>query len=131
MLIFGIFIMTDLHRIRIKLHGGIVTIVAFVDTAIMDALQIKEIGDELSDLIAEKGTKNMLLDFTNVKFLSSQMLGVMLSVHKTIIGRKGWFGVCGLKADLHKVFELTKLDSIFNFYDNEEKAITALAHKKL
>jgi anti-anti-sigma regulatory factor len=54
------------------------------------------------------------------------MLGVMLNVHKKIADRKGWLGICGLKKDLHKVFRLTKLDKVFNFYDDQDAALRAV-----
>lgn len=102
---------------------GRVVVVDFIDAALMDALQIQQIGAELYDLVDKQGHKHILLDFSNVKFLSSQTLGVMLNLHKKITDRKGWMGVCGLKKDLHKVFKLTKLDKVFKFYDSEDQAL--------
>lgn len=111
-------------RIMIQTIGR-VTIVDFIDAAIMDTLQIQQIASELYDLVDKQDRKQILLDFTNVKFLSSQTLGVMLNLHKKLTERKGWLGVCGLKEELHKVFKLTRLDKLFNFYEDEEQALRA------
>jgi len=105
---------------------GRVVVVDFIDAAIMDSLQIQQIAQELYNLVDEQANKYVLLDFSNVKFLSSQTLGVMLNLHKKLTARKGWLGICALKQDLHKIFKLTRLDKLFNFYENEEEALRAI-----
>jgi len=104
-------------------HLGRVVVVDFIDAAIMDAVQIQQIACELYDLVERQNQRYILLDFSNVKFLSSQMLGVMISLRTKVVQRKGWLGVCGLKKDLHKIFKLTKLDKLFNFYGSEDEAL--------
>ena len=85
--------------------------------------------DFVEGVLAEKSEEGAVISVGGLGFnlfLSSQTLGVMLNLHKKIGERKGWFGVCGLKQDLHKVFKLTRLDKLFNFYDNEEQALRAV-----
>jgi len=115
-------------RIMIKKVAE-VTIVDFIDAAIMDVLQIQQIGQELYELVDQQDRRYILLDFSNVKFLSSQTLGIMLNLHKKLAGRKGWMGVCGLKKDLHKIFKLTRLDRIFNFYETQQEALRTVRIK--
>lgn len=112
-------------RIMIQQFGK-VSVVDFIDAALMDAQQIQQIGSELISLVDDHDKRHVLLDFSGIKFLSSQMLGVMLNVHKKISDRKGWLGICGLKKDLHKVFKLTKLDKVFNFYSDQDEALRAV-----
>jgi len=109
-------------RIMVQRLGRVV-VVDFIDAAIMDSLQIQQIASELYDLIDNQDRRYILLDFSKIKFFSSQTLGVILNLHKKIAERKGWLGICGLKKDLHKVFKLTRLDKIFNFYDSEDQAL--------
>lgn len=117
--------MTVSSRIMIQKLGRVV-VVDFIDAAIMDTLQIQQIADDLYYLVDEQDQKYLLLDFSSVKFLSSQTLGVMLKLHKKLTDRKGWLGICGLKQDLHKIFKLTRLDKFFNFYESEEEALRAV-----
>lgn len=109
-------------RIMVQQIGRVV-VVDFIDAAIMDTLQIQQIADELYHLVDQQDRRYVLVDFSNVKFLSSQTLGVLLNLHKKITALKGWLGLCGLKKDLRKVFKITKLDTLFNFYENEEEAL--------
>jgi len=111
-------------RIMIRKIGK-VAVVDFIDAAIMDMQQIQQITEELDSLVDDQDSRYVLLDFSTVKFLSSQTLGMMLKLHKKLTDKKGWLGVCGLRKDLYKVFKLTKLDQLFNFYTNEQDALTA------
>jgi anti-anti-sigma factor len=105
---------------------GKVTVVDFIDSAITDAMQVQQITDELEDLIEDQDQKYLLLDFSAVKFLSSQTMGMMLTMHGTMIRKKGWLGICGLRKDLFKAFQLTKLDKMFQFYKTEQEALKAM-----
>ena len=111
-------------RIMVQ-HIGRVVVIDFLDAAIMDTLQIQQISEELYELVDKQDHKYILLDFSNVRFLSSQTLGALINLHKKLTARKGWFGICGLKRELHNIFELTQLDKIFNFYKNEPQALEA------
>jgi anti-sigma B factor antagonist len=100
-----------------------VTIVTFQDISILDALQIDEIGEELYELVDKKDRRKLILDFSNVKFLSSSALGVLITLHKKSAQIKGQVVLCSLRADLKKVFEITRLDRMFTFRPTEEEAL--------
>ncbi|MFA5863246.1 MAG: STAS domain-containing protein [Phycisphaerae bacterium] len=117
--------MTFSSRIIVKKIGK-VAVVDFVDAAIMDMQQIQQITEELENLVDHQDQKFLLLDFSSVKFLSSQVLGLMLKLHQNLSARNGWLGICGLRKDIHKIFRLTRLDQIFHFYDNEQSALEAV-----
>ena len=103
-----------------------VAVIDFIDSAIMDMQQIQQIAEELENLVDLQNQKYILLDFTSVKFLSSQTLGMILKLHSKLTNKKGWLGICGLHKDLYKIFRLTRLDKLFNFYDNEQQALKAV-----
>ncbi|KKL57020.1 hypothetical protein LCGC14_2239560, partial [marine sediment metagenome] len=73
--------------------------------------------------VDEQAQRKLLLDFSRVKFLSSAMLGVLISLQKRSAGIKGRVVICGLRPELHKVFKITRLDKLFDFYDNETEAL--------
>jgi anti-sigma B factor antagonist len=117
--------MTVSSRIMVQKIGK-VAVVDFIDAAIMDMQQIQQITDELVNLVDAQDEKYLLLDFSPVKFLSSQALGVLLKIHQKLAAKDGWLGICGLRKDLYKIFRLTRLDRIFNFYDGEQEALGAV-----
>ena len=64
--------MAQNRRLEIQ-EKGEVTIVRFVDRKILDDSNIQELGVELFHLVEEENRKNLLLEFTNVEFLSSAL----------------------------------------------------------
>jgi anti-sigma B factor antagonist len=100
-----------------------VTVVTFQDISILDALQIDEIGEELYELVEKKDRQKLILDFSNVKFLSSSALSVLITLHKKSVQIKGQVILCSLRDDLRKVFEITRLDRMFTFCPKLEDAL--------
>lgn len=117
--------MAVLSRTRIR-KAGKVAVVGFVDAAIMDMHQIQQISEELDHVVERRDVKFLLLDFSSVKFLSSQTLGALLKLHQRLTDKGGWLGLCGLRQDLYKIFRLTRLDRLFTFYADEAEALQSV-----
>lgn len=111
---------------RLLVQGiGDVTIINFQDASILDTLLIQKIAAELYGLVDEKAKRKIILDFTTVKYMASQTLGVLLTLQKKARTLKGRVVFCSLKPDLMKVFKITGLEKMFEFYDDETKALDA------
>ncbi len=102
-----------------------VTVVNLGDTALLDAQQIQQLADQLYQLIDKQDRRNLILDFSEVKLLSSSILGVLVTLRKKAEQAKGRLALCGLRKELLKVFRITKLHKLFEFYGNEEKALNS------
>ena len=105
---------------------GDVAVVEFVQPSIVDPIVIQRLGEELYGLVEEAGHRKLVVDFSNVRFLSSQTLGVLLTLRKRSDAVGGHVHISGMKPDLHKVFKITKLDSFFDFHDTREEAVAAM-----
>ena len=102
------------------------TIVNFRDVSILDGVAVEAIGKELYALVDQQAQRKIILDFTPVRFMSSSMIGVLLSLRKKAEEIKGKVVICGLRSELHKVFNIMKLENILTFADNEHKALSLL-----
>lgn len=104
-----------------------VTVVGFRDASILDALTIQRIGKELYDIVEAQGKKRVVLDFGDVRFLSSQALGVLLTLRKK--ADKAGASVClaRIRPELARVFKITNLDQLFKFHDSRDHAIASLS----
>jgi len=102
-----------------------VTVVNFRNTAILDGAAVDAAAEELYALVDQQAKRKIILDFSNVRFLSSTMLGVLIVLHKKICSIKGKFVICGLRGDLTRVFKITRLDKILTFAADEEKAMNS------
>jgi anti-anti-sigma factor len=100
-----------------------VTVVNFGDATILDSLHIERIGQELYELVDRFDRRQIVLDFSGVRFLSSQALAVLLTLRRKLESVKGRVVICGLRSDLREIFRITKLEKIFEFQPDEERAL--------
>ena len=56
----------------------------------------------------------MVLNFANVKFMTSAMLGLLVRVHKKVLERGGQIELRNMDSNIHKVFEITQLTKVFD-----------------
>jgi anti-anti-sigma factor len=74
----------------------------------------------------QKGVPNIVVDLSELNYVSSMGLGCVLAVLKAAQANKGSVALCSLKGLPKQVFELTKLTSLFPLYDNTDAALAAL-----
>ena len=81
---------------------------------------------ELKQKITEAldgGERKFLIDFTKTGYIDSSGLGVLVSLSRRIREADGDLRLAGLNDDLRTLFELTKLDTLFNIADTPAAAI--------
>src|SRR5205085_4979865 len=71
----------------------------------------------------ENGARKFLIDFTNTGYIDSSGLGVLVSLSKKIREQGGELRLANLNDDLKTLFELTKLDTLFQIADTRERAL--------
>ena len=114
------------RRRRLELEPiGDVTVVNFVDRKILDDQNIQVIGEQLFSLVDEQGLRKILLNFSNVEFLSSAALGKLITLNKKLQQVGGKLILCNIDAQIFEVFEITKLDRFFKIIKEEQAALQA------
>lgn len=73
----------------------------------------------------EAGERKFLIDFTETGYIDSSGLGVLVSLSKKIREVEGELRLAGLNDDLHTLFELTKLDTLFSIHETADQALAA------
>ena len=120
----------------LKIRGWIYQIAR---NTIIDHYRKKKIKSEDIDLIgnvdddfdagpAQKiadGLKEMVIDFENVKFFSSAVLGLLLDIRAKLKTYEGEVVISGINPQLYRVFKITNLDKIFRFFPDKQSAIRA------
>ncbi|MFP3947621.1 MAG: STAS domain-containing protein [Gemmatimonadota bacterium] len=71
----------------------------------------------------EDGARKVVVDFTDTGYIDSSGLGVLVSLSKKIREQGGELRLAGLNEDLRTLFELTKLDTLFEIADTREEAL--------
>jgi len=100
-----------------------VTVVSFQNTGVLDSSNIEGMGRSLMDLVTKQDQRKVVLDFSAVKFMSSQALGVLVQLKKAMDQVKGRVVIVGIRADLYKVFKITNLHKLFTFHDELDKGL--------
>ncbi len=114
--------MSQLLPIDVRTHDDI-TVVNFDGSAILDARAIERISGELFKLVEEQNRRKIVLDLSEVRFLSSSAMGMVLNLRTKALKDDGKLVICGLRAQLLKLFRITRTDKLFEFFDSEEKAL--------
>jgi anti-sigma B factor antagonist len=103
-----------------------VLIVLFRQPSISGIGEMEKIAETLQGLIQNHHTRKMVIDFSNVCFFSSQMLGLLVNIWRRMKDSEGTLLISGINPQLTRVFRITHLDKLFDFYDDPEAAVSAL-----
>ena len=102
---------------------GDVTVVNFIDKKILDEQNIQRIGEDLFSLVDELGRRKILLNFSNVEYLSSAALGKFITLNKKVQAASGKLILCHIEPNIYEVFEITKLNKLFNIQKDEQTGL--------
>ena len=91
--------------------------------SLCDAVSIENAGIYLRDLIIKKQPKKVIIDFRDVKFFSSQAIGMLVNTWKLMDSRQGKLVISGINPQLSRVFRITNLDKIFDFFPDRDTAL--------
>lgn len=116
--------MAEHRRIEVT-EVGDVAVVRFVDRKILDAANIQELGDELFSLVEQDKRDRILLNFTDVEFLSSAALNKLIIMDKKVKANGGKLKFCSLRPEILEVFVITRLNQLFEIKDDEGDALEA------
>jgi len=89
---------------------------------LLEGGDIRLLEESIMNLIDQGGRINLILDFRNVKFLSSAVLGLLIRIRKRIYDKQGQLRLCNINPRNYEVFEITGLISIFDIYTDLESA---------
>ncbi len=96
-------------------------IVSFVDVKILDDTRIQQISKELMDLAdrASSQKKKMVLDFQDVQFMSSAMLGRLILLNKKAKADMVDLRLSNIAPNVLEVFKITRLNKVFKIGDDD------------
>lgn len=103
------------------------TIVTLAEERILAEEEIRSLQEAIMSIIDESGRINMILDFQNVRFLSSAVLGLLIRISKRIYESDGQLRLCNIDRKIHEVFRITRLTKIFDIQPDLESALASLS----
>ena len=102
-----------------------VTVATITDEKILEQADVDAIEGSIMPLIDPAGT-NLVIDFKNVNFLTSAALGLLIRISKKIYETKGNLRLCCITNKIYEVFKITRLDQVFEIYDERADALKSL-----
>lgn len=85
-------------------------------------------GDETVELrqavagFADREYGKLIIDLSNVTYVNSTAIGVLVAAHTTY-SRRGWhIRICGMNKNINNIFVITKLTLVFDVYDTRDEA---------
>lgn len=119
--------MTEIKsRISIE-YAGKAAIVRFTDEKILEEKDIEALQDSVTSIIEQAERINLILDFSNVRFLSSAVLGLLIRISKRIYEHEGQLRLCNINPKIYEIFKITRLTKTFDIYNDVESAIEGLS----
>lgn len=78
---------------------------------------------KIDNKIDETGVKNLVLEFSDVSFMDSSGIGVVIGRYRKVSEYGGKVAIVGLRPEIRRVFELSGMFKIIKEYKDLENAI--------
>jgi anti-sigma B factor antagonist len=120
-------VMTQIKpRISVR-YAENATIITLMDEKILEENDIRALGDSIMSVIEQAERMNLVLDFQNVRFLSSAVLGLLIRISRRIYEGDGQLKLCNINPKIHEIFKITRLTKVFNICQDIESATEGLS----
>lgn len=113
-------------QVAVQPHGALVTL---LDAKILDQLVVKQLSEELQNLVLVEQQYRLLLDLSNVTFLSSAALNNLVVLNRRIQANKGKIVFCKVQSQILEVLTITGLNRLFQVVESEKEGWDLLAAK--
>ncbi|MEB3221840.1 MAG: STAS domain-containing protein [Candidatus Sericytochromatia bacterium] len=108
--------LTELHAS----HARILVVAGKIDAKTMGAFE-----DGIRALL-DAGHSQLVIDFSEVPFISSAGLGVLMAVIEEVRGAGGDLMLARVQPEVYRIFDILDFTSLFRFFDTVDAAVDAL-----
>jgi len=102
-----------------------IIVAELVDKKILDEIAITQIQEQLASVLSPVAEPKLVMDFSRVAHMSSSALGMLITLHKRILERKGALRLCGISPSIYEVFVITRLNEIFQIVQTRQQALAS------
>ena len=108
-------------EIKIERNGMVVVAVVAGE---VDASTAPGLQEKFDELLAE-GQQNFVIDLSDVGFMDSSGLAALVQLFKRVRIGHGDVRLCGLQPEVRRVFELTRLERVFDLFPDRGQAVAS------
>src|SRR6516165_8286275 len=84
---------------------------------------VHTVGRELRRLIEDEGHTRLVVNFAGVRYLSTEVLGILVGLQKKVDPVRGSIVLCGLDPLLRDMVRIVHLDRVFDICGDEAEAL--------
>jgi len=106
-------------RINVTKENGIVIVAVEGEVDVDTSPRLRELFDEF---LAE-GEQSYVIDMAGVEFIDSSGLAAFVRLFKRVRIGEGDVRLCGLRPEVFKIFELTRLNRVFDIFETRAEAV--------
>ncbi len=88
---------------------------------VVDEEVVQRLSEELAALAATG--RKVILNFSKVEYLSSSVLGKLINFQRRLKEHGGELRLCCIHPSIYEIFEITRLNTLFDIYRTEEEAL--------
>ncbi|MDX9753635.1 MAG: STAS domain-containing protein [bacterium] len=97
-----------------------VTIFSFEDD---DQIRDPEFMRMAVDALQKENRINILFDFSNIHYISSSVLGFLITAYRELEARGGRLKLVNVQPSVANVLEITRLNRVLEMFNDKETAI--------
>ena len=101
-------------------------VVIIVPEGELDVTNSGQFKDKVINEFVSQGRSKIVIDMSNVGYMDSSALGVIISIFKNTRMNGGGMALVGLVDSVRRLFAITALDKVVPIYDSIEQAISKL-----
>lgn len=99
-------------------------VIEFKTSSLMDPLELEKIGQQLYHLVDAEDNRRVIMDFEKVQYLSSQAIGIVITMHKKLNSLKNSkLVLCAVNPKLMELIKITRLDRILTIKPSQKEAL--------
>jgi len=102
-----------------SMHGDVTRIDLDGQLTVGNRQELKAVAQQALD----DGARKLLLDCAQTGYIDSSGLGALVTIARRVREAGGAIRLAGLNEDLRSLFELTKLDTLFEIFPDSERAL--------
>lgn len=92
----------------------------------LDHHSAEEVRSKIDDRLDRDEVEMLIMDFTNVTFMDSSGIGVVIGRYKKLSLKKGEVCITNVNNSVKRVFDLSGMFKIIKLYDNVEQALKSI-----
>lgn len=102
---------------------GAITVLEITEPRIFEGSSFAAIRRDLLEAVGPPAGRRFVLDFKAVELMSSEMLGLLITVYRDVSESGGRLVLAGVRPVVLKVFQVTRLDQLFRIESDVEQAV--------